>query len=78
MQTAALPQSTSAGAIRLPGLAGWAVRTGRALERWGRARAARRLTAAPEASTQRLAETAAAQATAERDALYRSAAIPFR
>jgi hypothetical protein len=78
MQTAALPQSTSAGAIRLPGLAGWAVRTGRALERWGRARAARRLMAGAGASARLADLEAGRQAIAERDELIRSAAIPLR
>lgn len=75
MHTAALPQSL-ARPIRATGVAGWAIRTGRALERWGRTRAARRHGVDAEASARHAA--AAQAALAERDALHRSAAIPLR
>ncbi|MDR5701053.1 hypothetical protein [Agromyces aerolatus] len=75
MHTAALPQAL-AHPVRATGVAGWAIRTGRALERWGRTRAARRHGAGPEASAHLAA--AARAAVAERDELHRSAAIPLR
>jgi hypothetical protein len=75
MHTAALPQNL-AQPIRATGVAAWAIRTGRALERWGRTRAARRHGAGHEASAHLAA--AAREAQADRDALIRSAAIPLR
>lgn len=51
------------------GLAGFAVRVGGALERWGRLRAARRLERIGE---MRAGTAAAERALAERDAAYRS------
>lgn len=77
MHTAALPQ-TLAHPTRATGVAAWAIRTGRALERWGRARAARRQGIDQEASAHRRAAAAARAAVAERDALIRSAATPLR
>lgn len=77
MHTAALPQNL-AHPIRATGVAAWAIRTGRALERWGRTRAARRHGSTREASAHRAAAAAARDAVAERDALIRSAAIPLR
>lgn len=75
MHTAALPQNL-AHPIRATGVAAWAIRTGRALERWGRTRAARRHGTGHEASAHLAA--AAREAQADRDALIRSAAIPLR
>jgi hypothetical protein len=77
VHTAALPQNL-AHPIRATGTAAWAIRTGRALERWGRTRAARRHGIGHEASAHQMVAAAAHDAAADRDALYRSAAIPLR
>lgn len=80
MHTAALPHGL-AHPVRATGAAAWAIRTGRALERWGRTRAARRMHDSPGASAHhaaRAAANAAREAVADRDALARSAAIPLR
>jgi len=63
--------SSTAPPLSARGLAGWAVRTGRALERWGRARAARRGDR-DRVLAQRAAAAAAEQALAERHVAYRS------
>ncbi|WP_308799866.1 hypothetical protein [Agromyces silvae] len=78
MHTAALPQILTTGPVRATGIAAWAIRSGRALEHWGRTRAARRAYLRAEASAHLRATHAVRVAVAERDALHRSAAIPLR
>jgi hypothetical protein len=66
----AVALTSNARPIAASGLAAWAMRTGRALERWGRERALRRHDR-ERMLARRAAAAEASQAIAERDAAHR-------